>query len=313
MQEELRRCNYLGELSSIYSFAKIVIDDEPTDFSSIVSISSLHTSINVKIKPCLQFFCEMGFLSEEEGFYVGTPLGIVVVNNGFDLFVQKLSFQTLEYLISNQLISPDAIVYDRQGLFCKIKRAGFSLKAAVMRNFLLDSKAIVEKDYQYYDVSDGYEAFFEEKVKHHHRRLTLEQLMEQHKRQEEQGRKAEEFVLEFEKRRLLWSDNAGRVKQISDFDVGAGYDIISFESPVSTTYDRFIEVKSYSSSQSFFWSSNEMKVAHELKDKYYLYLVDMDQYQLQGYEPAIFQDPRNTILNSEEWFVDTASIKVTKV
>ncbi len=313
MQEELKRCNYLGDLHSIFELGKISIVPDATTFRSIASISALNTSINVKLKPCLLFFIEIGLLFEKDGFYSGTDIGLSAVKEGFHSFIHVISSRTLEYLIDNNLISPDAIIFNPNASVCRIKRSGVSFVAAVMRNLLLDSRALVESDFGIYDVGSDFEPLFEEQVKKRRAKMTLEQLMEQHKRQEEQGRKAEEFVLGYEKRRLLWSDNSNLVKQISDFDVSAGYDIVSFDSPDSTRYDRFIEVKSYSSTQVFFWSSNEMRIAQEMKERYYLYLVDMEQYQSNGYEPTIVCDPISQIMESKDWIIDTASVKVTKV
>ena len=313
MQEELRRCNYLGDLDSIYALGRIAVSSESITFRSIASISALNTSISVKLKPCLQFFVELGFLVEEDGVFYGTDIGIDAIHSGFESFITIVSSRTLEYLIENKYIAPDAIIYDPSATVCRIKRSGVSFVAAVMRNLLLDTHALAEGDFGVYNVGAEFESLFEEQLKKRRSKMSLEQLMEQHRRQEEQGRKAEEFVLEFERRRLLWSENSNRVKQISDFDVSAGYDILSFNTSESTKYDRFIEVKSFSSIQSFFWSSNEMRIAREMKKNYFLYLVDMEQYQSVGYEPTIVCDPINQILGSEDWVIDTATVKVTKV
>lgn len=313
MQEELRRCNYLGDTKSLYGFSQISISDTPVSFSSVSSITALNPSLNVKIKPCLAFWQEIGFLTCEEYQFVATELGMEAIGHGYEFFIQALSSQTLTYLIDQKLISPDAILYNHTSCSCQLKRSGVSLSAAVMRNLLIDTGALIENTPGIYDISPAYESLFEDHIRKHRSKMTLEQLMKIHKRQEIQGRQAEEFVLDYEHRRLLWSENSSRVKQISDFDVSAGYDIISFESAESRVYDRFIEVKSFSSSQSFFWSSNEMKTARELKGKYYLYLVDMEQYQTNGYEPIVVQDPANTIFNSDDWAVETDSVKVTRV
>ncbi len=313
MQEELRRCNYLGDTKSLYGFSQISISATPVSLSSISSITALNPALSVKIKPCLAFWQEISFITFEDYQYVATERGLDAISNGYDSFIQAVSAQTLTYLIDQKLISPDAILYNHNSCSCQLKRSGVSLAAAVMRNLLLDTNALVENTPGIYDISPKYESLFEEHVRKQRSKMTLEQLTEMHKRQEIQGRQAEEFVLDYEQRRLLWCENANRVKQISDFDVGAGYDIISFESSTSQTYDRFIEVKSFSSTQAFFWSSNEMKTAKELKEKYFLYLVDMEQYQTTGYEPLIVQNPANTIFTSDDWAVETESVKVTKV
>lgn len=313
MQEELKRCNYLGSLNSIFLFAKIAISDHPTDLKSIISRSSLDSHINIKAKPCVQFFTALKYIVINEADYVASERGMHLTSLDYDDFCREISEDTLAFLISEGLITNNAILYDYQHEVCRIKRSGFSFSAAVMRNLLLETGAITENAPSIFDVDKAYESLFETCIKKQRGKMTLEQLMEIHQKQEQQGRQAEEYVLEFEKRRLLWCKVTERIKQISDFDVSAGYDIISFSTEESKTYDRFIEVKSYSSRQSFFWSSNELKTAREIGDKYYLYLVDMEQYQTIGYEPTIIQNPANCIINSEEWLIEASSLKITKV
>jgi CRISPR/Cas system-associated exonuclease Cas4 (RecB family) len=313
MQEELRRCNFLGDAASIYALARIAITDDGTDFKSISSICALNPSINVKIKACLSFFTELGFLEYTNGVYSGTNLGQSSISGDLDCFVDSLSRNTLTYLIDNRFIQPEAIIYDYNTGVCSIKRSGIAFAVAVMRNLLIEVGVFIESEPGLFNVSGNYEQLFEERIRNSKASLSLEQLMEIHKKQELQGRLAEEFVVEYERRRLLWCHNADKVKQISDFDVTAGYDILSCNDAYSTSYDRFIEVKSFSSTQAFYWSSNEIKTAREKKDAYYLYLVDIEQFQQKGYEPIIVQNPAERIFNSEDWVVETDTVRVRKV
>ena len=61
---------------------------------------------------------------------------------------------------------------------------------------------------------------------------------------------------------------AGKVRRISEVDVTAGYDIISYNSIKSKETDRFIEVKARSSS-GFYWSKNEYETAKLKGEPYY--------------------------------------------
>jgi hypothetical protein len=123
---------------------------------------------------------------------------------------------------------------------------------------------------------------------------------------------AEHFVLDFEIQRL-GKDFASRVRIISDIDVGAGYDIISFESNESQEYDRFIEVKATSNSQGFFWSSNEYETAKLKGPRYYLYLVDLRKIRRDDYVPLIIKDPAAVIMESEDWLVEPQTYQITKI
>lgn len=115
--------------------------------------------------------------------------------------------------------------------------------------------------------------------------MTLEELQTILELQAIAGRKAEEYVLLFEKQRLREQgliEEADRVERISDELVNAGYDILSFSTPGSEP-NRFIEVKSVNEDQSFYWSRNELEVARVLGEQYYLYLVNQDN----PFEPTV--------------------------
>jgi len=143
-----------------------------------------------------------------------------------------------------------------------------------------------------------------------HRR-TLDQLKRQQELQEKLGEEAEDFVLGYEQRRLASHTGVQRIRVISENWVSAGYDIESFENDDSIFYDRFIEVKSYSGSVSFYWSRNEIDVAQSLSDKYFLYLVDRSKIKDEGYAPKIIVDPYTKIYSSELWTMEAESWKVT--
>ncbi|MBJ6750743.1 protein NO VEIN domain-containing protein [Geomonas anaerohicana] len=93
------------------------------------------------------------------------------------------------------------------------------------------------------------------------------------------GEKGEDIVLRFEKQRLRTAGKislANLVKQVSRVDVGAGYDILSFDVDGG---ERYIEVKSSKAktAHSFELSGNEYKVAQVYRNKYFIYLVsDVD-------------------------------------
>ena len=85
------------------------------------------------------------------------------------------------------------------------------------------------------------------------------------------GVQAEEFVLEFENIRLEKHPLRSQIRRISNFDIGAGYDIVSFEGLDSKSLDRFIEVKSYNKIPEFFWSKNEVRTS-EIKGTDIIYI-----------------------------------------
>lgn len=88
------------------------------------------------------------------------------------------------------------------------------------------------------------------------------------------ARAAEEFVVEYERRRLSElgrDDLAALVERVSEHNSAAGFDIRSFDAMGAM---RYIEVKSSTGSAvRFFWSSRERRVAQKYGNSYWIYFV----------------------------------------
>ena len=132
--------------------------------------------------------------------------------------------------------------------------------------------------------------------------------------QEAAGLMAEEWVCDYERRRLLDHPLLEQVGRISDLDVSAGYDIESFETLESAVIDRFIEVKSFSKNIEFYWSENEMNIAQNLGTQYWLYLVDRTNLDAPNYQPIKIRDPWSHFIRRKPigWNSSTVSLKFTK-
>jgi len=109
-------------------------------------------------------------------------------------------------------------------------------------------------------------------------RIDKEALLRILEQKSQHGVIAEEFVLKEEKKRLINSgrgDLANLVKRISQENVAAGYDILSFDGAGSGVFpDRFIEVKGNSSDRILFYiSKNELEMARRMQNKYWIYCV----------------------------------------
>ncbi|MFC1910628.1 DUF3883 domain-containing protein [Chloroflexota bacterium] len=105
-------------------------------------------------------------------------------------------------------------------------------------------------------------------------RITEQQLWENLQKRHMRAREAEVWVVNYEQRRLAEQGApqlAGLVRRVSEFDVGAGFDVQSYE--VDGT-PRYIEVKSSTRQKiQFFWSLSEMQVAREKSLQYYIYFL----------------------------------------
>lgn len=100
--------------------------------------------------------------------------------------------------------------------------------------------------------------------------------LEEEARNQSLGEAGEQFVINFERARLIRAGKdalADRIEQVSATrGPSAGFDIRSFE---FNGTDRFIEAKTtkYGKSTPFFITSNEVRFSHENKDQYYLYRI----------------------------------------
>jgi len=183
-----------------------------------------------------------------------------------------------------------------------IDRSAFSFKYAnIMRlliafEFLKPHPFFEKKLLISYEWKDFFNINVSPKVK---KVMSIELLKKKLKQQELNGEEAEKFVLDFENRRLNKKDG---IQWIASYDVGAGYDILSFHHADDQKLNRFIEVKSYSGERPYFyWSKNERQVAEEKKMNYMLYLINRDKVYQNGYEPEIITDPVRNILESDAW------------
>ena len=142
------------------------------------------------------------------------------------------------------------------------------------------------------------------------RQMTHEEFREKSAENAGVGRIAEDLVVDYEKKRLQLAGfeiESEMVHSVTDVDVAAGYDIMSFDGSEEFTHDRFIEVKgSRNSDVSFVWSRNEMKVAKEMGSKYWIYFVGGidEKKKLSRMEPVLIQDPVNSMLNSDDYEKD---------
>lgn len=138
--------------------------------------------------------------------------------------------------------------------------------------------------------------------------VSAEQLAQILVNQERLGAEAELNILKYERDRLAgFSSLVESIEHTAQTNVGAGYDILSWEKPESESSSserRHIEVKAVSPKDSrFMWTKNEIERAAELKSKYYLYLVPVigpNEFDIEAME--IIRDPyENVFLDKKVW------------
>lgn len=315
MLDELKRLNYPGRKEDLIYFLQSIIGNSIKKIDDI-RVLCTHAPAGYQLHAeCLVAYCAcFGWISKNEDISACTEIS-AVLNDKAHLNYYMIK-STLETLFSNKILTADMFIYDIEKcriIFCNEM---LPLSYASIRNVLVSQEFLIiehEKHKTVFWVHPDFEKLLAQFCKESSAALTLEQLKLRLEANSIAGEKAEEFVLDYERRRICNSVLQKQIKQISEVDVSAGYDILSYESDVSTCYDRFIEVKAISQNLSFFWSKNELEVAKLQGEKYFLYLVDLSRIADEGYCPEIISNPALSIMSSADWLVEPESYHIRKI
>lgn len=133
------------------------------------------------------------------------------------------------------------------------------------------------------------------------------------------GAIAEDLALDFERKRLQdmgCSLESECIQKISELNVAAGYDIMSFDGPNTIlAHDRFIEVKGSTGNKiSFFWSKNEVDQAISLGERYWIYFIggiDKEN-KTSSTEPILIQDPVKNVLQNSDFQIESEQYLIKK-
>ena len=272
---------------------------------------ALENSITVNCPGAVAFFEYLRLVDTTSDVVMPLPELDTLAAKSNGEVIEQLAAMSINRLVEEGIFDKDATGFDAEKGHLTIKRSAFPLAYAAVRNFLTMAGALDKEENGEICVAGNYESDWTEQLRNRRKKFTLEQLLKQQEDQSRRGLEAEEFVLGLEKKRL--PGLAQKIKRISDFDVAAGYDIVSYENNGSEQYDRFIEVKCYMGSPHFFWSENESDVARIKADKYILCLVDYLRMGEPGYQPEFIRNPYETIFDSDEWLVNASSFRIQKI
>lgn len=206
-----------------------------------------------------------------------------------------------------RIFSPEYLTYDTAHRIIQIERSALLPRYANFCQLLINLRFLFkhpDSKIRKYVINNRYRHLFDTELLPviRKRRMSINILMSQIEQNRKLGREAEDFVLDFERRRLDKHVNAQSIEIISDYDVNAGYDILSFDSIHSIESDRYIEVKSYSGEPNFHWSRNEIDTSRRYKDRYYLYLVDRGRMHVEQFIPLIIRNPFEVIFErADKW------------
>lgn len=273
------------------------------EFMAFITISDGIVSINSELfKPTK--------IDEQQGYFEQADF-----IKGFFLSLKR------EGIIAD-FIRPNAVKFEADRGCYYVKDSLIPLRFFGVRNLLLSvglfERDILLKSNNLYVSQNSSELFrllvvdsLKDGLLTSRRKLTLSELKSQFARQDELGKTAEIFVLDFEQQRLQGHPSVSSVRRVSEDHANAGFDIESFNDKESVFVDRYIEVKSFSGDVVFYWSRHEIQTAKELADKYFLYFVDRDKMSQPGYIPRMFQNPYQKVFENEFWKKEPESWRIS--
>ena len=311
MLTELKRCNSIGKVDGILFLVSIMAGKERISRDEIRNRCALENNITVNCPGAVAFFEYLRLVDTTSDTVMPLPELDTLAAKSNGEIIEQLAAMSINRLVEEGIFDKDATGFDAEKGHLTIKRSAFPLAYAAVRNFLTMAGALDKEENGEICVAGNYESDWTEQLCNRRKKFTLEQLLKQQEDQSRRGLEAEEFVLGLERKRL--PELAQKIKRISDFDVAAGYDIVSYENNETEHYDRFIEVKCYMGSPHFFWSENESDVARIKADKYILCLVDYLRMGEPGYQPEFIRNPYETIFDSDEWLVNASSYRIQKI
>jgi len=314
MLEELEKLKYRGGKDGLLYFVceiigrdKIKVRD--TEVICLRTPGKAYLSAKELIKYC-QFF-DWIQLSDDVISVAPTILDSISDKEKLN---DTLIISTINKLFDNNILNSDMFVYDSFQSCYMFKNEFFPLSLSVIRNVLISQGFFIslryDKGTRLY-VSPKYEIIVAKHCKTSRQKLSLERLKLQLEKNDIAGEKAELFALSFEKKRI-GQPLCSHIKRISEIDVTAGYDIVSFENKQSQELDRFIEVKALSGN-CFYWSKKEYEISRLKGNSYYLYLVELNRIDDPDYFPEIIQNPAINVMKKDVWLVETQSYFIRRI
>jgi hypothetical protein len=315
MLEELRRFNTIGNFFGIQFFTDQIFHNENSTIDGVAHLCSLNFEIQINPKNALLLFEYLELITIKNDQFYLTKKGRYIQKkiDSRDVF-EFIALITVRVMISNKIISIDnfKVNYGNENINFEIKY--FPLHAAIFRNFLTTiGKLNFESGVYTILIEKGIEKTLLREGSRTRRKINEAELMKNLEAKKIQGELAEFWAFEYEKKRLEKTKHCEKVKLISKIDVGAGFDILSFDCENSYVYDRFIEVKSFKGNPQFYLTKNESEIALIKGNNYFIYLIDIDMIMNEKYKPIMIRNPQFELYNGNDWLIENETIKVIKI
>ena len=272
-----------------------------------------------RIDGCISLAIAINFVTNKGG-YLDFPASISALKND----KKKLSKKFVELLFEKLLVdvnypkifSNEFMSFDSSVNAYIIKNSAFSFKYSRLRQLLLDFDFLIKhpvSEINAYLINSEYKSLFVDTFKHENnkRKISVDEFNLSMEQKRIYGEEAESFVMDFEESRLNMNKS---IEWVAKYIVNAGYDIASYDNDDDDNTNRFIEVKSYTGNDKYFYlSSNEYKTAKRRRQKYWLYLVNRDKLADRNYAPTMIQDPYINVFTSNDWEMESQNWKFKQI
>ena len=239
----------------------------------------------------------------------------VIVNSKQSIY-DSLIMMIIKYIIENDIIEKflpqESVHFDEIALENVIDNSLIPLRFSQLRNVLISFGFFISRgESNYFEISKRFQDYFNSVVLQEIFKDSLidekvitaneSQIQSIINRNNENAELAEDYVLSFEKNRLVGHNDIDKIIRVSLINKYADFDIFSFDDSNSRVLNRYIEVKSYSGDVHFYWTNNEVKKAKDKGEMYYIYLVDIAAISNSNYFPTIINDPYKKFFINKEW------------
>ena len=314
MLDELKKLKYHGGKEGLIFFFRNVVNHGKIRIRDAeIVCSHAFGRLQLSVKDLISYCIAFGWIQIEADTISVSPSFDLCVDD-VDELNDNLIQSTVEQLFTGEIFSSLLFSYDVvQGCY-SFKNELLPLSFSTVRNVLISQGFMIAHRTAQgtkFFIAPAYESIIAKYCKAKQKQLSLVQLKKQLEDNALAGENAELFVLSFEKERIGQPLSEG-IKRISEIDVSAGYDIISYNSAQSCAPDRFIEVKAIANA-GFFWSKNEYEIAKLKGNTYYLYLVDLGRIGELGYIPEMIRNPATNVMTADHWFVEAQSYHIKRV
>lgn len=315
MLDVLKKHIDYGSSSDILCFIQLLFGTKRLKEEDITILASNMFGYSIRSKALLDLCSCFGVIKCTDGnYYVSQPYLDKI--NDPEYLLKSIAISCYKKCIESDIIKPDFFEFDLLHDKICLRNEKISLSDACIRNLLvsLNFFEVERKNGEtILYVAEAYTDLIRKEIKKQRKILSLEKLKIKLAEQEVAGEIAEKFVLEFEKRRLNNNLLTNKIRQVSIIDVGAGFDIASFNNIDSKEYDRFIEVKAVSNDYGFYWYSKEFEVAILKSDNYYLYLIELSKIGKNDYYPLIIKNPVLNFKSSQEWLMEPRNYFIKRI